>query len=178
MAVVKASTSDFFSLFDLPKQFSLDQSMLDARYREVQAQVHPDKFAQAGDAQRRLSMQWATHANEAYQTLKKPLSRATYLLQLAGHDVGAASNTAMPATFLVEQMEWREQVMDARSASNVAGLDMLNTKLLAELSMRYAQLKCLLDDQAWQAASEAVRCLMFLEKLRQDVADAIEALEE
>ena len=55
-------------------------------YRDIQGQVHPDRFAHAGEAERRLSMQWATHANEAYQTLKNPLERAQYLLQLAGHD--------------------------------------------------------------------------------------------
>lgn len=178
MAVAKASTSDFFSLFDLPKQFSLDQSVLDARYREVQAQVHPDKFAQSGDAQRRLSMQWATNANEAYQTLKKPLARAIYLLQLAGNDVGAESNTAMPASFLMEQMEWREQVTEARIAGDLARLEALDHKLAADLSARYAQLGQLLDQQAWTSASEDVRCLMFLEKLRHDLADAIEELEE
>lgn len=178
MAVVKASTSDFFSLFDLPRQFSLDLALLDARYREVQAQVHPDKFAQAGDAQRRLSMQWATHANEAYQTLKKPLARAIYLLQLAGHDVGAESNTAMPASFLIEQMEWREQVMEARMTADLAALEALDTKLTADLALRYEQLGKSLDQQAWLSASEQVRCLMFLEKLRHDLADAIEELEE
>lgn len=178
MAVEKASTSDFFSLFDLPRQFALDPAVLDARYREVQAQVHPDKFTQAGDAQRRLSMQWATHANEGYQTLKKPLSRAIYLLKLAGHDVSAESNVAMPASFLMEQMEWREQVMETRLAGDLAGLEDLDGKLVQDLSDRYHQLALAIDQQAWSQAAEQVRCLMFLEKLRNDLADAIEELEE
>ncbi len=111
-------TADFFSLFELPKSFRLSLSELDSRYRDIQAQVHPDRFVNAGDAERRLSMQWATHANEAYQTLKKPLERAKYMLQQAGVDIQAENNTAMPVDFLMEQMEWREAVMDARSGGD------------------------------------------------------------
>ncbi len=86
-------SADFFSLFELPRGFRLNLSELDSRYRDVQAQVHPDRFAHASETERRLSMQWATHANEAYQTLKKPLERAKYLLHLAGHDIQAENNT-------------------------------------------------------------------------------------
>ncbi len=88
-----------FELFQLPQQFSLDMSQLDRAYHEVQNQVHPDKFVQAGDAEKRVAMQWATRANEAYQTLKKPLKRATYLCELQGVDLQTESNTSMPASF-------------------------------------------------------------------------------
>src|SRR5690606_15056315 len=72
-----------FDLFAQPEMFTIDRAALDARYRELQAQYHPDRYASGSDAEKRLALQVATHINEAYQTLKSPLSRARYLLQLA-----------------------------------------------------------------------------------------------
>ena len=143
-------TADFFSLFELPRAFRLNLSELDSRFRDVQAQVHPDRFAHASEAERRLSMQWATHANEAYQTLKKPLERAKYLLHLAGHDIQAENNTAMPADFLMEQMEWREALGEATEAADEDALDDLSRRLRhnaraleAELARHYASVDAL-----------------------------------
>ena len=104
--------ADHFALFNLPRIFRLDAAQLDARFRDLQAQVHPDRFADANESQQRLSLQWATKVNEAYQALKKPLSRAIYLLELAGDGIDLANNRAMSAEFLVEQMEWREAVAE------------------------------------------------------------------
>ena len=97
-----------FALFQLPLQFSIDMDSLNAAYREVQNRVHPDKFANATDAEKRVAMQWATLANEAYQTLKNPLKRAMYFCQLHGVDLQIETNTAMPRDFLIQQMEWRD----------------------------------------------------------------------
>jgi molecular chaperone HscB len=138
--------ADHFALFGFKQAFRLDLSDLDSRYRDIQAQVHPDRFAHAGEAERRLSMQWATHANEAYQTLKKPLERAKYLLHLAGHDIQAESNTAMPADFLMEQMEWREAVMEARNGGDHHELEHLHNRLRGDINDRYDELGRLLDD--------------------------------
>ena len=156
---------DHYALFELRRSFQLDVSLLDRRYREIQAQVHPDKFAQAGDADRRLSLQWATRVNEAYQTLKKPLSRAQYLLRLAGQEVGAENNTAMPEDFLMEQMEWREAVAEARLGREQGELEHLHLRLKQQMTDRYEQLAVLLDDRHdYPAAADLVRRLMFLEK--------------
>lgn len=172
-------TADFFSLFELPRAFRLDLGELDARYREVQAQVHPDRFAHAGEAERRLSMQWATRANEAYQTLKKPLERAKYLLHLAGHDVQAESNTAMPADFLIEQMEWREAVAEARGGGDHHELERLYHRLKGDIAHRYDELSQLLDQSGdIAAAADRVRRLMFLEKLLHEIDDALASLDE
>ncbi len=172
-------TADFFSLFELPKTFRLSLSELDSRYRDVQAQVHPDRFANAPDSERRLSMQWATHANEAYLTLKKPLPRATYLLQLAGHDIQAENNTAMPADFLMEQMEWREGVMEARSGGDHHELEHLYNRLRSDMDGRIDELGVLLDDtKDYALATDRVRRLMFLEKLLHEIDDALASLEE
>jgi len=171
--------SDHFALFGLARGFRLDQSDLDSRYRDVQAQVHPDRFVNAGEAERRLSMQWATHANEAYQTLKKPLERAKYILHLAGHDIEAESNTAMPADFLMAQMEWREAVIEARVGGDHHELEHLHNRLRADLNARYQELGELLDASGdLPAATDCVRRLMFLEKLLNEIDDALASLEE
>ena len=170
--------ADHFSLFNLPRTFRLDASLLDQRYREIQAQVHPDKFAHAGAAEQRLSLQWATRVNEAYQTLKAPLARAQYLLDLAGHEVGAENNTAMPPEFLMEQMEWREAVSEARIAREQGELEQLHYRVKQRMNKRFEQLAELLDDQHdYALAADRVRRLMFLEKLLFEIDDAMAALE-
>ena len=171
--------ADHFTLMGLPRAFRIDSAALDKRYRELQAEVHPDRFAHAGDAEKRLSLQWATKVNEAYQTLKKPLERAKYLLHLTGHDIQAESNTAMPADFLMEQMEWREAVMDARNGGDHHELEHLHNRLRADIKGRYDELSQLLDDAGdFPLATDRVRRLMFLEKLLHEIDDALASLEE
>ena len=172
--------ADHFALFGLNRGFRLDLSDLDSRYRDIQAQVHPDRFVNAGDAERRMSMQWATHANEAYQTLKKPLERAKYLLHLTGHDIQAENNTAMPADFLMEQMEWREAVMEARTGGDHHELERLHNRLRGDVKSRYEELGELLDASSadYPLATDRVRRLMFLEKLLYEIDDALASLEE
>ncbi|MDP3440763.1 MAG: Fe-S protein assembly co-chaperone HscB [Azonexus sp.] len=171
--------ADHFSLFEMNRVFRLDLTDLDSRYRDIQAQVHPDRFVNTGEAERRLSMQWATHANEAYQTLKKPLARATYMLHLAGHDIQAESNTAMPTDFLIEQMEWREAVMEARQGRDHHELEHLHNRLRADINSRYEELGELLDGSGdFTAATDRVRRLLFLEKLLHEIDDALASLEE
>ncbi|HTH76967.1 MAG TPA: Fe-S protein assembly co-chaperone HscB [Trinickia sp.] len=166
-----------FDLFHLPARFSLDLEALEHAYRTVQAQVHPDRFAAAGEAQKRVAMQWATRANEAYQTLRDPLKRATYLLSLRGVDVGASENTAMEPAFLMQQMEWRERVEDAADARNVGELLALQGELRDEERARFERLGTLLEHGADQPAAEAVRQLMFLERVAGDIGHQIERLE-
>ena len=171
-------TADFFSLFELPPSFRINLSELDSRYRDIQAQVHPDRCAKASEAERRLSMQWATRANEAYQTLKKPLARARYLLQLAGHDIQAESNTAMPADFLMEQMEWREAVGEARDGRDHHELEHLHNRLGGDIRVRYDELGDLIERRDYAEATDRVRRLMFLEKLLYEIDDALASLED
>lgn len=172
-------TADFFSLFELPRAFRVNVSELDSRYRDVQAQVHPDRYANAAEGERRLSMQWATRANEAYQTLKKPLGRARYLLELNGHDLQAENNTAMPADFLMEQMEWREAVMEARAGGDHHELERLHNRLRADIDSRYDEIGRLLDvEKEFAQATDRVRRLMFLEKLLSEIDDALASLED
>ncbi|KND58376.1 Chaperone protein HscB [Candidatus Paraburkholderia schumanniana] len=170
-------TDSHFDLFGLPPTFAVDRQKLDDAYRIVQAQVHPDRFAAAGDAQRRLAMQWATHANEAHQTLRDPLKRARYMLSLRSVDVDGENNTAMESAFLMRQMEWRENIEDAAGAKNIGALEALLDELREEERVRFTKLEALIDSRSDQAAGEAVRQLMFIERVAHEIGAQIERLE-
>ncbi len=173
----ETAQQDFFSLFDLPRRQALDTNRLEALYRDIQSKVHPDKHAHLSDAEKRLAMQWATRVNEAYLTLKDPLRRARYLLELAGHDAQLETNTAMPAAFLMAQMELREAVGDARDAGNVAALEDLHRSIRGEIRSAYGELQVVLDADVHAQAGEMVRQLMFQEKLLHEIDDALALLE-
>jgi molecular chaperone HscB len=166
-----------FELFHLPQRFAVDSSALDNAYREVQSRVHPDRFVSATDTEKRVAMQWATRANEAYQTLKNPFKRAAYLCELNGIDLQTESNTAMPREFLMQQMEWHEALEEARAAKDIAALDKLEAALRTARSAKVAQLGELLDRHAFEEAAQDVRQLMFLEKLGAEVHAVFEKLE-
>ncbi|HSY29084.1 MAG TPA: Fe-S protein assembly co-chaperone HscB [Burkholderiaceae bacterium] len=167
-----------FDLFQLPQQFAIDASVLDNAYRNVQGQVHPDKFVSASEAEKRVAMQWATRANEAYQTLKSPLKRATYLCELNGVDLQIESNTAMPREFLMQQMEWRETLEDAKAERDTTALADLDDALRAARKEEIAQIGELLDSGDYAQAGQAVRQLMFLEKVGAEIAQLFDLLEE
>lgn len=171
-------SQNHFELFGVNPSFHVDMNRIDQLYREIQAQIHPDKFAHASDTEKRLSIQWTTHVNEAYQILKQPLARARYILKINGVDTQEETNTAMPADFLMQQMEWREGIMEARAADDVGELDRLAAKLRHEINELHQSLERLIDtDKNYEAAAGAVRKLKFLEKLRDEINDAIEQLD-
>jgi molecular chaperone HscB len=161
-----------FELFGLAQRFDLDLPALDARYRELQREVHPDRFASAPQADQRVSMQLATRVNEAYRTLKSPLARAQYLLQLQGVDPQFETNTAMPADFLAGQMELREALDEAVEAENGARLAALAERLRHDREALLAEIEAQLDARAWSEAAGTLRRLMFLEKLGEEIRDA------
>jgi molecular chaperone HscB len=167
-----------FQLFGLPESYRLDLTSLEAAYRSLQNEVHPDRFAASGDAEKRLSMQWAAKVNEAYQTLKKPLGRAAYLLQLRGHEVFSAKHTAFPPAFLMQQMEWRESIAAARQVGDAAALDSLWRELRKGAAAVEERLAAELDDlKDDEAAANSARELKFMLKLIDEVGDAQEALD-
>jgi molecular chaperone HscB len=169
---------DFFSLFNLPARFRIDGNMLEQSYRSLQTQVHPDKFAHLSEAERRLSMQWATRVNEAYQTLRTPLNRARYLLSLQGVDTQEESNTAMPADFLMQQMEWREALEESRQAKDGTVLEELEQRMQHEMRSLQQRLAIDIDDtRDYAAASGIVRKLKFLEKLAEEISSAFDEID-
>ena len=162
---------DHFSLFGLPSRFDLDAQALESAWRTVAAQVHPDRFATASPAERRVAMQWAARANEAYRQLRDPLLRARYLCEQAGVDLQTESNTSMDTAFLMQQMTWREMMDDARNDAGV--LAELRTELEdARQQMRVALTRLLDEQRDYAAAGLKVREWMFVEKLAQELAQA------
>jgi molecular chaperone HscB len=122
-------------------------------------------------------MQWATRANEAYQTLKHPLKRASYLCELHGVDLGIESNTSMPTAFLMQQMEWREALDEARDAKDIKPLEVLDAELRAARKQQLDDIAALLNSAQYEEAGARVRQLMFVEKFADEVGRAFEALE-
>jgi len=171
-------TKTHFELFGLPTTFALDSAQLDQSYRHLQGKIHPDRFAAGSAAERLQSLQYATHANEAYQTLKDPLARARYLLSLHGVDTQEESNTAMPAEFLMRQMEWREAVEEALSAHDIDALETLLRELQRESgTLQQAMGEDIDQRQDYVRAAQTVRKLCFLAKVRDEIAQAITTLE-
>ena len=168
-------SQNHFELLGLPVSYAVDPARLERGYRDLQSQVHPDRFAASTEAERRVAMQWATRANEALRTLRDPLERARYLLRLRGYDTEEETNTAMPPDFLMQQMEWRESVADARVSRDAAGLRRLRSDLDAARDDMLAQLKRALDSDAnFDAGCSLVRKLRFLGKLDEEIDAALE----
>jgi molecular chaperone HscB len=171
-------SQNHFELFALPMRFGIDGERLDQAYRGIQAEIHPDKFAHAGDAEQRLSMQWSTRVNEAYQTLRKPFERARYLLQLHGVDAMDAKNTSMPADFLMQQMEWREALQDAQTNRDMAALQSLERDLKSYSKVLQGHLASLLDEHNnYAEAGDVLRKVRFMDKLLEEIDATYEAIE-
>jgi molecular chaperone HscB len=156
-----------FDLFAVPATFAQERATLDARWKELQREAHPDRFAAQGTAAQRLAMQWSVRINEAYQRLKNPIRRASYLCELHDAPIAAETNTAMPAAFLMQQMEWRESLDDARDAT---ALDALHAEVVAARARILSSLDWLIDEKGdYAEAAAQVRALMFIERFADDI---------
>jgi molecular chaperone HscB len=164
-----------FELFGVPQQFAQDRAALDAQWKALQAQAHPDKFAAQGAAAQRIAMQWSVRINEAYQRLKEPIQRAAYLCELNGAPINAENNTAMPAEFLMQQMELREALDDASTEENLDEISQQAAQILREMLSKAERMIDYSKD--YPAAAQAVRALMFIEKFQRDIERRIDALQ-
>ena len=166
--------SSDFELFGLPERFEQERDAIDARWKQLQREAHPDRFAAQGAAAQRVAMQWSVRINEAYQRLKEPIKRAAYLCELRGAPISAENNTAMPAQFLVEQMEWREALDEARGQKDLDALEEHLGRTRRQVLQRIARL---LDEEGdAAAAAQQVRALMFVERFGRDVEARMEQL--
>jgi molecular chaperone HscB len=178
MNVVVANPSasdDYFRFFGLKQQFSLDLSALDQAYLAIQKEVHPDRHARGSDSEQRLAMQMATLANTAFQTLKNPIQRGLYLCQLHGVEAHLETNTAMPAAFLMKQMEWRESLEEREEDLNALEalaeeVDQSKRNILTEITQAIDGAK------NYNRAAELLRGLLFIDKFALELDDAISAL--
>lgn len=164
-----------FELFGLQPAFAVEADALERSYREIQSQVHPDRFAHAGDAERRASLQWTTRVNEAYRTLRDPVQRAKHLLELHGVDVAFETNTAMPPEFLMQQMQLRESLEEAKTP---ASLDGMRKRLREDKARLQTQIADALDTRKdYAGAAGLVRKLQFLDRLGEEIDAAYEEIE-
>eukprot|EP01041_Mallomonas_annulata_P013872 gene13872-29523_t len=170
---MKLQSTDF-ELFELPVRFAQDRADIDLRWKALQKQAHPDRFAAEGAAAQRVAMQWSVRINEAYQRLKDPLKRAAYLCEMNGAPIQAENNTAMPAAFLMQQMQWRE---DLEEASGLADLERMADDVAKARRTMLQGLQTTADDSRdWPALAQQVRALMFVERFARDVESRLDLL--
>ena len=166
--------SNDFEIFGIAPAFALDRDALDARWKDLQREAHPDRFAAADAQAQRQAMQWSVRINEAYQRLKDPLKRAAYLCELNGAPIQAENNTAMPAAFLMQQMQWREDLEDARDD---AALERMADDVAAARGRMLLDLQQVADVQRdFPALAGQVRALMFVERFARDVENRLDQL--
>lgn len=171
-------TCNHFELFGLPVAFRIDDDALDARYRALQADVHPDRHGAAGEAERRLAHQASARVNEAYRALKDPVARARHLLALRGVDAMDETDTRLPLPFLEAQLERRERAAEAADAEDIDALDALLAQIRTDQRDRLAGLAAhLAPGGSVEAARHAVRELTFLAKVAEDVEAMVEGIE-
>jgi molecular chaperone HscB len=171
-------SKNYFDLFGLPVGYIVDVSSLADRYRDLQRVVHPDRYAQATEKERRLSLQGASLINEAFETLKDPVARAAYLLSLYGVEMDSLNESTQDMAFLMQQMTLREELEILRSASGpyeeVLDLSDRIRKQITDLVARMAVLFETPATEQLEDAREIVRKMRFLQKLRTEI-EAVEA---
>jgi molecular chaperone HscB len=177
MSVVVANLSgfdDYFALFQLKPQFKIDRQALESAYLTVQQKVHPDMHAQASDSDKRVSMQLSALANSAYRTLMNPIQRGLYMCARNGVDPQLETNTAMPAQFLMQQMEWRETLDDVRDQPSK--LDELYKEVEQTRANLLKEVEVSIDGaNDFDLAAKQLRALLFIDKFSVELEDAISA---
>jgi len=165
-------TQNYFELFSMRTSFDVDLTKLSENFRQLQQAVHPDRFANSSDQEKRLSVQRAAFINEAHQTLKSPQRRARYLIELQGVVFDDQANPVMSPMFLMQQIELREALSEVNSkADPEAALD----KILAELKSsrtsvldNLAQQLNVPENADLEKASQLMHELQFLDKLQSE----------
>lgn len=170
-------TRNYFELLGLEQDFQVDQALLAERYRELQKQWHPDRFAHRSDRERRLAVQYTAHLNEALATLKSPLRRAQYLLLLAGRDTHGEGGAQLDPMFLMEQMELRERLAEVGGADDPeAELEQLAESTEAALRKLQTEFVTLYSQADLDGAETVVRKMQFMTKLQREIEAAEDRL--
>ncbi|MBW3941348.1 Fe-S protein assembly co-chaperone HscB [Neisseria meningitidis] len=165
--------SQYFTLFQLEPAFDIDAENLDQTYRALAARFHPDKFASASAFEQKQAVMMSSTINDAYRTLKNPIDRAAYLLKTQGIDADAPEHTSFAPDFLIQQMEWRETLMEARAENDLKTLENLNDEIRAEQEKLFSDLKQSFARQDYDTAAQQVRQGRFLDKLRNEISSAL-----
>lgn len=173
---------NYFALFNLTPSFEIDKAALAATYQQLQKLTHPDKFATASERDKLIALQKNAQVNDGYQVLKSPLSRAEHMLELRGVELQHEQKTMQDGAFLMQQMEWREQLDDAQHADDpLSALESLDEDVEADIKRLLSELGALLeqsDDESNENAANLVRKLKFLFKLRHEIELKEDALSD
>ena len=159
--------------------WKIDRGVLDSRYRQLQREFHPDRYAAKGDVEKRLAVQTTSLINQAYETLKSPLKRAQYMLELEDIDAGQESHITSDMDFLMKQIEFRETLEDIRDSQDpLTALDTMRN----DVQVQYLQLQE--DFQAqhstanYNNALDTVAKMQFFAKLLDEIEQREEELED
>jgi molecular chaperone HscB len=166
------SQSDHFELLGLARGFEVNAQDLESSWKERAAAVHPDRFANASDAEKRVAMQWSAQVNEAYRVLKDPLKRAQYLCELAGYPTENQPNVGLDPAFLMQQMQWRESLEEITSTNDLAALDALEQEIDADRDSRMAAVASLIEQSQWEDVVKRLHEWMFIDKFSQELVTA------
>lgn len=168
-------SQSYFQLFELPVQFSVDSTALGERYRQLQRELHPDRFASAADHEQRIAVQYSAFVNEAYAALRAPLSRALYLLELKGMSQQDISREQVDGGFLIEQMELREKLESMHDLVDPdTVLDHLVKEISGDIKVHQSEFESAYNQSDLSAAASACVKMQYLEKLLQE-AEQIES---
>ena len=165
--------SQYFNLFQLEPSFNIDTEALDQSYRALAARFHPDKFASASAFEQKQAVMMSSTINDAYRTLKSPIDRAAYLLKSQNIDADAPEHTSFSPEFLMQQMEWRETLMDAQIEQNHDAIRALDQEIQEVQSSLYQDLQRAFEQQDYESAAQWVRHGRFLNKLRNEIASIL-----
>ncbi len=170
---------NYFEIFSQEISTTLDINLLKEKNRELQQQIHPDRFANSSDAEKREAMQKTSLLNQAFETLKNPILRLRYMLTLKGIDMNAETDTSMDGGFLMEQMELREEIMDVRNqAEPLDVLDTMTTELKSKSADLINNFAKLFQNNELDKSREIVRKLQFLNKAQKEINEIVEQLED
>ena len=165
-------TQNFFTLLNLPEAFVVDLKKLDQHYQAIQKEIHPDRFASLNDETKMESVKKTAQVNDAYQTLKSSIRRAEYLLHLYGFDINDEKYTVVPQDFLLQQMEWREEL--ETHTKNKEALEKLASVVAIKKKQRIDLLPTYFDKKNnLPEAIKITRELNFIEKIEQHISDAL-----
>ena len=165
--------SQYFNLFQLEPSFNIDTEALEQTYRALAARFHPDKFASASAFEQKQAVMMSSTINDAYRTLKSPIDRAAYLLKSQNIDADAPEHTSFSPEFLMQQMEWRETLMDAQMEQNHDAIRALGQEIQEVQSNLYQDLQQAFEQQDYESAAQWVRHGRFLNKLRNEIASIL-----
>ena len=172
-------TKNFFELFDVPMAFEVDLDLVQQRYRDLQKVVHPDKFVNASDQEKRISMQQTSWINEAFNTLSQPVDRAIYLLKLKGVDLNLENETTMDASFLMEQMEMREALSTIRSKDDpLLELDNFSRQVKNKMKTMMGDYSVVYENDQLDDAKELIRKMQFMHKAKKEVDELSAKIED